>query len=171
MDAGPGKTPTITDQALVWLDKMKIAYSPMPDDVSLIFTYKGSHLCILNDCQDNELVIYAPILIVDSDDEKIQDMVYKVSTPIIERVLSPECEHVYLRHGLGYITQGYAFQRKPLRLKKNTFVKILKEMHDLQLEIEFILHCTHETMFNPPEEVMSEIFKDINNEETDGPTE
>lgn len=72
MKTEPKNIPLTVGQALTWLDKMKIAYRYVPDADLWEFVYDGLYLLLMNECKDNELGIYAPIFITDSDDEEIQ---------------------------------------------------------------------------------------------------
>lgn len=171
MKTEPKHIPSTVGQALAWLDKMKIAYRYVPDADLWEFVYGGLYLLLMNDCKDNEFGIYAPMLITDSDDSEIQKMVYECSVPTIEIELSSNCDFGYDGDGLCHIAQWWGIQSERPRLTKKVFMEKLKETHEYQQKLHFILHCTYECMFNPPEEVMSEIFKNINTDEANGPTE
>lgn len=168
MKTEPKNIPLTVGQALTWLDKMKIAYRYVPDADLWEFVYDGLYLLLMNECKDNELGIYAPIFITDSDDEEIQKMVYECSVPTIEMELSSNCDFGYDGNGLCHISQWWKTQSEKPHLTRKVFVAKLTEMHNQQLKLHFILHCTHECMFNPPEEVMKEIFRDHNTDETEG---
>ena len=170
MNTKPEQIPSTVGQALAWLDKMKIAYRYVENADLWEFVYNGLYLLLMNDCKDNEFGIYAPMLITDSDDAEIQKMVYECSVPSIEQELSSDCDFGYDGDGLCHVAKWWGIQSEKPRLTKKVFVEKLKEMHDQQLKLHFILHCTHECMFNPPEEVMREIFKNINTDEADGTT-
>lgn len=77
-------------------------------------------------------------------------------------------EFVYDGKGLCHISQWWKTQSVKPHLTRKVFVEKLTEMHDQQLKLHFILHCTHECMFNPPEEVLKEIFRDHNTDEIEG---
>lgn len=167
MTAKPNHIPSTVGQALAWLDKMKIAYRYIPESELWEFVYDGLYMLLMNDCKDNEFGLYAPVLITDTDDEEIQKMVYDCSVPTIEQELSPNCDFGYHGEGLCHVAQWWGIQSKNPRLTKKFFVEKLKEMHDFQIKLHFILHCTYEGMFNPPAEVLQEIFKNINAAEPD----
>lgn len=156
----PDHTPIIVGQALAWLTKMGIAYRYVPNAQSWEFIYDGLYLLIANECEANELGIYAPMLITDSDDEEIQRMVYEWSLPVIENEFSSNCDFGYNGEGLCHGCQWLGIRGQKPHLTKKTFVEKLNEMHELQLKLHFILQCTYEFMFNPPPEVMNEILKD-----------
>lgn len=155
----PEHIPNIVGQALAWLDKMKIAYRYIPDAKLWEFTYDGLYLLLMNDCEDNEFGIYAPMLITDTDDEEICKMVYECSLPTIEMELSQNCDFGYHGEELCHIAQWWGINSSKPRLTKKAFVAKLKEMHEYQLKLHFILHCTYEGMFTPPREVMEGILK------------
>ena len=163
----PNHIPNVVKQALTWLDKMEIEYRFIPEAQLWEFIYDGLYLLLMNDCENNEFGIYAPMLITDDDDEEIQKMVYECSMPIIEMEFSSNCEVGYDGEGLCHISQWWGIQSPKPRLTKKIFMEKLGEMHELQLKFHFILHCTYEGMFNPPRKVMEEIFRNIKNEETD----
>ncbi len=162
MRSEPKYIPSTVGQALAWLDKMKIAYRYIPESELWEFVYDGLYMLLMNECEDNEFGLYAPVLITDSDDMEIQKMVYDCSVPTIEQELSPNCNFGYHGEGLCHVAQWWVIQSKNPRLTKKVFVEKLKEMHDFQIKLHFILHCTYEGMFNPPAEVLQEIFKNIN---------
>ncbi len=162
----PDYTPNIVRQALDWLDRMKISYRYIPDAQLWEFVYDGLYLLLMNDCADDELVIYAPMIITDSEDEEICKMVYECSESVIEMEFSSNCDCGYDGDGVCHIAQWWGFKCEKPRLTKKVFVEKLKEMHDCQLKLHFILHCTYEGMFNPPREVMEEIFKNISTDDT-----
>lgn len=157
----PKHIPSTVGQALAWLDKMKIAYRYISDAELWEFVYDGLYLLLMNDCKDNEFGIYAPILITDTVDEEIQKMVYECSVPTIETELSSNCDFGYNDDGLCHVAQWWGCQCDNPRLTRKVFEEKLKEMHDYQLKLHFILHCTYEGMFNPPSEVMEDIFKKL----------
>lgn len=163
----PKHIPNIVKQALAWLDRMKISYRYIPEAQLWEFVYDGLYLLLMNDCENNEFGIYAPMFITDDDDEEIRKMVYECSKPIIEMEFSDNCEVAYDGDGVCHLAQWWGFKCEKPRLTKKVFVEKLKEMHDCQLTLHLILHCTHEGMFNPPREVMEEIFKNISTDETD----
>lgn len=163
----PEKVPAIVRQALNWLDRMGIAYRYIPDAQLWEFVYDGLYMLLMNDCNDNEFGLYAPVLITDTDDEEIQKMVYECSVPSIEQELSSNCDFGYHGEGLCHIAQWWGIESKNPRLTKKVFVEKLKEMHGFQIEMHFILHGTYEGLFNPPPEVMREIFKDLKFDESD----
>lgn len=167
MTTKPNHIPLIVGQALVWLNKMKIAYRYVPDADLWEFVYDGLYMLLMNECEDNEFGLYAPMVITDTDDEEIRKMVYECSVPSIEQELSSNCDFGYHGEGLCHVAQWWGIQSKNPRLTKKVFVEKLKEMHDFQVKLHFILHCTYEGMFNPPAEVMQEIFKNIKSDESD----
>ena len=162
MTAKPNHIPSTVGQALAWLDNMKIAYRYIPESELWEFVYDGLYMLLMNECEDNEFGLYAPVLITDSDDKEIQKMVYDCSVPTIEQELSPNCDFGYHGEGLCHVAQWWGIQSENPRLTKKVFVEKLKEMHDFQINLHFILHCTYEGKFNPPAEVLQEIFKNIN---------
>lgn len=167
MTTKPNHIPSIVGQALAWLDKMKIAYGYVPDADLWEFVYDGLYMLLMNDCNDSEFWLYAPMVITDTDDEEIRKMVYECSVPSIEHELSSNCDFGYHGDGLCHVAQWWGIQSKNPRLTKKVFVEKLKEMHDFQVKLHFILHCTYEGMFNPPAEVMQEIFRNIKSDESD----
>ena len=159
--------PNVVKQALAWLDKMRIAYRYLPESELWEFIYDGLYMLLMNDCKDNEFGLYAPVLITDSDDEEIQKMVYDCSVPSIEQEFSANCDFGYHGEGLCHVAQWWGIQSNSPRLTKKVFMEKLKEMHEYQIKMYFILHCTYEGMFNPPPEVLKEIFKDLKFDESD----
>lgn len=159
--------PNIVGQALAWLDKTKIAYRYIPESELWEFVYDGLYMLLMNDCKDNEFGLYAPVLITDSDDEEIQKMVYDCSVPSIEQEFSANCDFGYHGEGLCHVAQWWGIQSNSPRLTKKVFMEKLKEMHEYQIKLYFILHCTYECMFNPPQEVLKDIFKDFKYDESD----
>ena len=93
----PERVPAIVRQALTWLDRMGIACRYVPDAQLWEFVYDGLYMLLMNDCNDNEFGLYAPVLITDTDDEEIQKMVYECSVPSIEQELSSNCDFGYWR--------------------------------------------------------------------------
>lgn len=167
MKTKPNHIPSPVRQALNWLDRMGIAYRYIPDALLWEFVYDGLYMLLMNDCNDNEFGLYAPVLITDTDDEEVQKMVYECSVPSIEHVLSSNCDFGYHGEGLCHVAQWWGVEGKNPVLTKKAFVEKLKEMHKYQIEMHFILQGTYEGMFNPPEDVMQEVFKNINATETD----
>ena len=163
----PKHIPNVVKQALTWLDKMKIAYRYIPESELWEFVYDGLYMLLMNDCKDNEFGLYAPVLITASDDEEIQNMVYDCSVPSIEQELSSNCDFGYHGEGLCHIAQWWGIQSNNPRLTKKVFIEKLKEMHEYQIKMYFIFHCTYEGMFNPPQEVLRDIFKDLKYDEND----
>lgn len=167
MENKPEYTPSTVRQALAWLDKLNISYHYVPEAHLWEFIYDGLYLLLLNDCKDNEFGIYAPMLITETDDEEICKIVCDVTFPMCEKEFSPDCNIGYDGNGMCHIAQGWFIESKRPHLTKKTFVEKLNEMHDYQLKLHFALQLTYEGMFNPPREVMEEIFKNLNNEESD----
>lgn len=167
MNDKPDYIPNTVGQALAWLDKMKIAYRYIPDAKLWEFTFDGLYLLLMNDCEEDEFGIYAPVLITDSDDEKICKIVYECSLPTIEMELSDNCDFCYHGEGLCHVAQWWGYKSTKPRLTKKVFVEKLKEMHEYQLKLHFILHCTYKFMFNPPREIMEEIFNNIEDDNHD----
>lgn len=167
MNNKPTHIPNIVEQALAWLDKMKIAYRYLPESELWEFIYDGLYVLLMNDCNDNEFGLYAPVLITDSDDEEIQKMVYDCSVPSIKQEFSANCDFGYHGEGLCHVAQWWGIQSNSPRLTKKFFMEKLKEMHEYQIKLYFILHCTYEGMFNPPPEVLKEIFKNLKFDERD----
>lgn len=163
----PRHIPNIVKQALTWLGKMNIAYRYIPESELWEFVYEGLYMLLMNDCKDNEFGLYAPMLITDSDDEEIQKMVYDCSVPLIEQEMSSNCDFGYHGEGLCHVAQWWWIQSNNPRLTKKVFIEKLKEMHEYQIKMHFILQCTYESMFNPPSEVLREIFKDLKYNESD----
>lgn len=163
----PKHIPAVVKQALAWLDKMEIEYRYIPDAQFWEFVYDGLYLLLMNDCADNEIGIYAPVLITDSEDEEIRKMVYECSEPVIKMEFTSNYDCGYDGGGVCHVAQWWGSKCEKPSLSKKVFVGQLKEMHDCQLKLHFILHCTYEGMFNPPREVMEEIFSNIKNEEID----
>lgn len=157
----PKHIPNAVKQALTWLDRMKIAYRYIPESELWEFVYDGLYMLLMNDCKDNEFGLYAPMLITDSDDEVIQNMVYDCSVPSIEQELSSNCDFGYHGEGLCHVAQWRGSPSNNPRLTKKVFMEKLKEMHEYQIKMHLILHCTYEGLFNPPPEVLREIFKDL----------
>lgn len=166
MENRPKHIPVVIGQALAWLDKMKIEYRYIPEAELWEFLYNSLYLLLMNDCEEDEFGIYAPVLITDSDDEEICKMVYECSLPTIEMKLTDNCDFGYHGEGLCHIAQWWGYKSAKPRLTKELFVEKLKEMHEYQLKLHFILHCTYECMFNPPREVIEDIFKDLKSDET-----
>lgn len=162
----PDYIPNIVRQALAWLDRMKIAYRYIPEAHLWEFVYDGLYLLLMNDCKDDEFGIYAPTFITDSDDVEIQKMVYECSEPVIDMEFSSNCDIGYDGDGACHVAQWWGYKSEKPRFTRKVFVEKLKEMHDCQLKLYFILHCTYEGMFNPPKEVMKEIFKDLRTDES-----
>lgn len=167
MNNKPTHIPNIVGQALAWLKKMKIAYRYIPESELWEFVYDGLYMLLLNDCKDNEFGLYVPVLITDSDDEEIQKMVYDCSVPSIEQELSSNCDFGYHSNGLCHVAQWWGIQSNNPKLTKEVFMEKLKEMHEYQITMLFILHCTYEGMFNPPPEVLREIFKVLECDKSD----
>lgn len=161
------RIPIVVRQALSWLDRMKITYSYVPGAQLWEFVYGGLYLLLINDCEDNEFGLYAPMLITDTDDEEIRKIVYESSTDILEMELSSNCDYGYDGEGVCHIAQWWGIQSKNPRLTRKVFEEILKEMHEYQIKMHFILKVTYEAMYNPPPEVLREIFKDPNPNESD----
>lgn len=156
MNDKPQYVPNIVGQALARLDKMKIAYRYVPEALLWEFVYDGLYMLLINECEDDELCFYAPMFITDSDDEEIRKMVYDCSTSIFEMEFSDKCAYSYDGDGLCHLCQCWDFRDAKPRLLKKIFVEKLKEMHDCQIKMHFILKCTYESMFNPPPENMRE---------------
>ncbi len=155
----PKHIPIVVSQALAWLDKMRVTYHYIPDSGLWVFEYEGLDLLLWNDVNENEFGLYAPVLITDSDDEEICKMVYECSVSVIEMELSSNCDFGYDGNGLCHVAQWWGIESTKPRLTRKVFEEKLKEMHDCQLKLHFILHCTYESMFNPPAEVVDEILK------------
>lgn len=164
----PESTPDIVGQALACLDRMDIHYRYRSDAGLWEFLYDGLYLLLLNDCKDNELGIYAPVFIVDSEDEEIRKMVYECSESAIEMELSSGCDFGYDGDGVCHVAGWWEFQCEKPRLTLKEFEAKLEEIHERQLKICCILHETYEMMFNPPGEVIEEILK---NKTKDNPDE
>ena len=155
----PDYTPSAVRQALAWLGKMEIACRYVADAGLWEFVYDGLYLLLINDCADDELGIYAPMLITDSDNEQIRQIVYECSVPAIEAEFSPDCDFGYQGDGLCHVARWWTLTGAGRRLTKKALVGRLKEMRDAQLRLHFILHGTYEGMFNSPKEVLEDIFK------------
>lgn len=161
----PKHIPIVVSQAIAWLDKMKIAYRYIPEAQLWEFVYDGLYMLLINECEDNEFGLYAPMLITDTDDEEIRKTVYECSTGILEMEVSSNCDYGYDGDGICHIAQWWGIQSKNPRLTRKVFEEKLKEMHEYQIKMHFILQGTYESMFNPPSEVMREIFKDLKTDE------
>lgn len=133
----PNHIPLIVGQALTWLNKMKIAYRYVPDADLWEFVYDGLYMLLMNECEDNEFGLYAPMVITDTDDEEIRKMVYECSVPSIEQELSSNCDFGYHGEGLCHVAQWWGIQSKNPRLTKKVFVEKLKEMHDFQVKLHY----------------------------------
>lgn len=167
MNCKPENIPDIVGQALVWLDKMKISYRYVPESRLWEFVYDGLYMLLINDCEDDELCLYAPMMITDTDDEEIRQMVYDCSVPMFEHEFSSNCDYGYDGDGVCHLSQCWGFRGEKPRLLKKIFVEKLRELHDYQIKTHFILKCTYEGMFNPPPEIMREIFKDLKPDDSD----
>lgn len=167
MNANPEYIPNIVGQALTWLDKMKIAYRYVPEAQLWEFVYDGLYMLLMNECEADELCLYAPMLITDTDDKEIRQMVYDCSTGVFELEFSDKCDYAYDGDGVCHLAQCWGFRGVKPRLLKKVFVEKLMEMHEYQIQMHFILQCTYEGMFNPPPEIMREIFKDLKPDESD----
>lgn len=137
MTTKPNHIHSIVGQALAWLDKMKIAYRYVPDADLWEFVYDGLYMLLMNDCNDSEFGLYAPMVITDTDDEEIRKMVYECSVPSIEQELSSNCDFGYYGDGLCHVAQWWGIQSKNPRLTKKVFVEKLKEMHDFQVKLHY----------------------------------
>lgn len=157
----PQHIPIVVRQALSYLDKMKIEYRYIPEAQLWEFVYDGLYLLLINECEDNEFGLYAPMLITDTDDEEIRKTVYECSTGILEMELSSNCDYGYDGDGVCHIAQWWGIHSNNPRLTRKVFEEKLKEMHGYQVKMHFILQATYEGMFNPPPEVLREIFKDL----------
>lgn len=114
MTTKPNHIPSIVGQALAWLDKMKIAYRYVPDADLWEFVYDGLYMLLMNDCNDSEFGLYAPMVITDTDDEEIRKMVYECSVPSIEQELSSNCDFGYHSEGLCHVSQWWGIPSKIL---------------------------------------------------------
>lgn len=157
----PVRTSYVVGQALAWLDKLNIPYRYAPEANLWEIVYEGRYLLLINDSEDNEMGIMAPVYISESDDERIQDMVYECSVPILESELSPDCDFCYHGNGLCRVSQWWVSRREQPRLTKKFFSEKLKEMHDTQLRFGLILRCVYEAMFNTPREKVEEVLRDL----------
>lgn len=166
MNDKPVNIPNIVGQALALLDKMKIAYRYVPEAQLWEFVYDGLYLLLMNECEDDELCLYAPMFITDTDNEEIRKMIYECSTGMLEMELSTNCDYGYDGDGVCHIAQWWGIQSKNPRLTRKVFEEKIKEMHEYQIKMHFILRCTYEGMFNPPPEIMREIFKDLKPDES-----
>lgn len=167
MNAKPEYIPDIVSQALAWLDKMKIAYRYVPEARLWEFVYDGLYMLLINECEDDELFLFAPMFITDTDDEEMRQMVYDCSISTFEIEFSDNCVYSYDGDGVCHLAQCWGFRGKKPRLLKKIFIEKLKEMHEYQIKMHLILQCTYEGMFNPPQEIMREIFKDLKANESD----
>lgn len=135
----PKHIPIVVSQAIAWLNKMKIAYRHIPEAQLWEFVYDGLHMLLINECEDNEFGLYAPMLITDTDDEEIRKTVYECSTGILEMELSSNCDYGYDGDGVCHIAQWWGIRGKNPRLTRKVFEEKLKEMHENQIKMHFIL--------------------------------
>lgn len=166
--------PEIVNQALAWLDNMNIEYQYFEDGDFWNFRYKGLTIDLINSVDDNILAIYAPCLVLDEnydivEDDKICRMTYDMALRMAKDD-KLDCDLDYYGNGLAMVSQWWEFTSPRKMLYKYKFIEHLKIISDLHNKFQFLLDLSYNAMFNPPKEVMEEVFHNasiIDNENQD----
>ena len=166
--------PQIVNQALAWLDNMNIEYQYFEDGDFWNFRYKGLTIDLINSVDDNILAIYAPCLVLDEnydiiEDDKICRMTYDMALRMAKDD-KLDCDLDYYGNGLAMVSQWWEFTRPRKKLYKYKFIEHLKIISDLHNKFQFLLDLSYNAMFNPPKEVVEEVFRNagiIDNENQD----
>lgn len=154
---------SLVNQALAWLDRMCIPYN----DISLTdfwsFEYKGVTMHIPKDCGYTEIGFYAPAIITTDDDDEDESTfkhIFDFAAEFAKDAFA-EVSVEYCSGGLCLVSQWWECKGRN-KLYKYRFVEMIESVCKLQSDVQFALEAAELALFNPPKEVVEEIFKDIN---------
>lgn len=157
--------PSLVCQALTWLGRMSISYNDKGPTDFWSFTYNGSTIHIPKECGDNEIGFYMPVIIVtDADtDEKTFKLIFDFAFDFAKDTFA-EANVEYCSKGLCLVSKWWGYKGRN-KLYKYRFLEMLDTVCRLQAEIQFALEMAGQALFNPPKEIVEDIFKDSNSAE------
>lgn len=158
----PDKIPALVGQALEWIRKMGLPCRYLKDDDWWEILYKNVYVLIPNYVADDEIGFITCALAKGQPDDEVCRMVYDFAMKTSEGELS-DCEVDYIENGLCQVSQWWLLKGRQ-KLYKYRLKEKLDELLKRQWTLMIHLYMAYEALFNPPAEVLKEIFGEDSND-------
>lgn len=159
----PNDIPVIVGQAIDWVKKMGLPCRYLKDGDWWEIFYKKTYILIPNDVEDNEIGFITCAIAKGEPDEEICKMVFDFAVTTSKDELK-DCDVMYIANGLCQVSQWWQTGGR-LKLYKCRLIEKLDELLKMQQTFWIHLSLAYDALFNPPKEILDEIFGNSSKEE------